>query len=184
MSRLWITGYRSYEMGTFGDADPKIKVIKYGLERTLREQIDNGLEWVITGGQLGVEQWTIEVVSDLKKEFPTLKLAIMMPFQKFGSQWRTENQAKLNRLLAQSDFSKSVSNEEYKGPRQLQNYQQFMLEHTDGAVLVYDVEFEGKPLYDYHVIQKQQSVTPYPLTMINMDQLQEFATEYEETQHE
>ena len=27
--RLWVTGYRSYELGTFGDKDPKIKVIKY-----------------------------------------------------------------------------------------------------------------------------------------------------------
>ncbi|WP_238375766.1 SLOG family protein, partial [Leuconostoc mesenteroides] len=40
--RLWVTGYRSYELGTFGDKDPKIKVIKYALHQTLKEQVDNG----------------------------------------------------------------------------------------------------------------------------------------------
>ena len=102
--RLWVTGYRSYELGTFIDKDPKIKVIKYALHQTLKEQVDNGLEWVITGAQLGIEQWTIEVVADMKKDYPQLKLAVMLPFKQFGSQWSEDNQAKLQKLIAQSDF--------------------------------------------------------------------------------
>lgn len=27
MQRLWVTGYRSYELNVFGDRDPKITVI-------------------------------------------------------------------------------------------------------------------------------------------------------------
>lgn len=184
MLRLWVTGYRSYEMGTFGDKDPKIVVIKYALKRVLREQIDNGLEWIITGGQLGIEQWTVEVVIELKAEFPSLKVAIMLPFQAFGSQWQANSQAKLKELLAKSDFAESVSNAPYQGPHQLQSYQKFMLTHTDGALLVYDTTFEGKTVYDYRVIQKQQAIMPYPLTLIDMDRLQEYATEYEEIQAE
>ena len=49
MSRLWVTGYRSYEIGTFGDKDPKITVMKYALKQALREQLELGLELVITG---------------------------------------------------------------------------------------------------------------------------------------
>lgn len=184
MLRLWVTGYRNYEMGTYGDKDPKIIVIKYALKRVLKEQIADGLEWVITGGQLGIEQWTVEVVTELKAEFPSLKVAIMLPFQSFGSQWQANSQAKLQGLLAKSDFAESISNAPYQGPQQLQNYQKFMLEHTDGALLVYDTEFEGKTLYDYRVIRKQQAITPYPLTLIDMDRLQEYATEYAEIQAE
>ena len=33
--RLWITGYRSYELGIFNDNDPKVAVIKYCLENNL-----------------------------------------------------------------------------------------------------------------------------------------------------
>ena len=32
MRRLWITGYRSYELSTFRDDDPKITVIKHVLK--------------------------------------------------------------------------------------------------------------------------------------------------------
>ena len=158
MSRLWVTGYRNYEIGTFGDKDPKIEVIKYALNRTLREH--------------------------LKREFPALKVAMMLPFQKFGSQWKPDNQARLQSLISKSDFCESVSQAPYEGPQQLKNYQQFMLTHTDGAILVYDLDFEGKPVYDYRAIQKQQSIVPYPLTTIDMDQLQDYATEYEEIHEE
>ncbi|WP_281510461.1 SLOG family protein, partial [Lactobacillus taiwanensis] len=29
MKRLWVTGYRSYELSIFSDKDPKLAVIKY-----------------------------------------------------------------------------------------------------------------------------------------------------------
>ena len=61
MQRIWVTGYRNYELGTFGDKDPKITVIKYAIKNYLRQLLEDGqLDWVITGGQLGVEQWTVE----------------------------------------------------------------------------------------------------------------------------
>ncbi|MFT9388543.1 MULTISPECIES: DUF1273 domain-containing protein [Leuconostoc] len=184
MSRLWVTGYRSYEIGTFGDKDPKITVMKYALTQALREQLELGLEWVITGGQLGIEQWTVEVVAELKTSFPDLKIAMMFPFQDFGKQWQANNQEKLQQLTTQCDFVAHVSTVPYQGPQQLQNYQQFMLAHTDAALLVYDPDFEGKTQYDFQAIKQQQAVMPYPLTQIDMYQLQEYATEYEEKRAE
>lgn len=182
--RLWVTGYRSYELGTFGDKDPKIKVIKYALHQTLKEQVDNGLEWVITGAQLGIEQWTIEVVADMKKDYPQLKLAVMLPFKQFGSQWSEDNQAKLQKLIAQSDFSESVSTNPFQSPIQLKNYQKFMLAHTDSALFFYDTEFEGKTIFDFQVVTKYQTQTPYPLVQVDMYQLQEYASELEEKMNE
>lgn len=184
MSRLWITGYRSYEMGTFGDKDPKILVMKYAIEQLVRQQLENGSEWVLTGGQLGVEQWTIEVVLALKKDWPMLKVAMMLPFEDFGSQWQPNSQSKLQVLKQGVDFVDSVSHATYQGPGQLQNYQAFMLNHTDAALLFYDPEFEGKAKYDYKIIQQHQRKTPYPLTLIDMDQLQDYATTYSEQQAE
>ncbi len=39
MSRLWLTGYRSYELGIFSDSDPKLKVIKFTLKNRLIEKL-------------------------------------------------------------------------------------------------------------------------------------------------
>lgn len=178
--RLWVTGYRNYELGTFGDQDPKIRVIKFALKQALKTQLDEGLEWVITGGQLGIEQWVVSVVQELKRDYPNLKVAMMLPFKNFGGQWQSKNQEKLHDLIAQSDFAESVSAQEYQGSEQLRAYQQFMLSHTDGALLIYDADYPGKTQFDSQIIQAYQKKTPYPLTQIDMMALQDYATEYEE----
>lgn len=58
MRRLWITGYRSYELNIFKDDDPKVAVIKDVLSRELKARLEESDEefWLITGPQLGTEQ--------------------------------------------------------------------------------------------------------------------------------
>ncbi|HAJ54542.1 MAG TPA: hypothetical protein DCL56_07720, partial [Lactobacillus sp.] len=41
--RLWITGYRAYELNVFGNQDPKLKVLKISLKNTLLQYLDEGL---------------------------------------------------------------------------------------------------------------------------------------------
>ena len=48
-----------------------------------------------------------------------------------------------------------------------------MLSHTELAGLVYDIEKEGKPEYDYQAIQKYMDRQPYDLEMLDFDWLQE-----------
>lgn len=66
MSNLIISGYRSFELGVFKEDDPKIIVIKKCLKENLINLIENGVEWILVGGQSGVEQWSAEVVNELK----------------------------------------------------------------------------------------------------------------------
>lgn len=86
MTRLWITGFRSFELGIFGNQDPKVTVIKFALEKLLKRALDEGLEWVITGGQLGIDQYALETANALRLDNPLLKTALMTPFIDF---WRT-----------------------------------------------------------------------------------------------
>lgn len=182
MSRLWVTGYRSYELGVFGDTDPKLAVLKYALRQALVQAIENGVDWIITGPQMGVEQWAAEVALELKKDYPEIQVALMTPFAEFGKQWNEANRGKLQVLYGQVDFHDSVSEKPYESPRQLQAYQSFMLTHTDNALLLYDVDHEGKTMFDYNLIMNWQEQHPYPLTLISMDDLQEAAIDYGESQ--
>ena len=97
MRRLWITGYRSYELNVFKDDDPKVAVIKDVLSRELKARLEESDEefWLITGPQLGTEQWAIEVALKLRDDYPQLKISMMLPFTEFGQQWNENNQAKL-----------------------------------------------------------------------------------------
>lgn len=186
MKRVWITGYRSYELNVFKDNDPKIQVIKGVLKRYLRAQLElnNDEFWVITGPQMGTERWGLEVALELQADFPQLKTALMFPFAEFGKQWNETNQMKLTNIAQQVDFSAYVSDKPYQSPQQLRNYQQFMLIHTDEACLLYDSEYKGKANYDYEAIQKYKEDNEYTMVLIDFDELQEEAEEWAERQRE
>jgi uncharacterized phage-like protein YoqJ len=186
MRRLWVTGYRSYELNVFKDDDPKVKVIKDVLSRELRSRLEESDDefWLITGPQLGVEQWSAEVALDLKATFSQLKVSILMPFTEFGQQWNENNQAKLENLQSRVDFSAIVSDHPYQSPQQLRAFQRFMLTHTDEALLIYDPDHEGKEKYDYQAIQRYAESNEYLYRLIDFDELQEAAIEWQERQAE
>lgn len=180
MQRLWVTGYRSYELNVFGDRDPKITVIKYALKNYFVSLIEEGqLDWIITGANLGVEQWAAEVGLKLEEIYP-VRTSIMIPYEEFANRWNENNQAKYINLKEKVDFFASTSNTPYQSAVQLRNYQNFMVQHTDRAMMIYDPEHPGKPKYDYNLIQKYQETKEYPLDLIDFYDLQDAAEEYQE----
>ena len=64
LKRLVVTGYKPHELGIFDDKHPGVRFIKKALEKRLIALLDDGLEWVIISGQLGIETWAVEVVID------------------------------------------------------------------------------------------------------------------------
>lgn len=169
---LYFSGYRSFEFGVFQKEDPKITVIKHALTDKLREYLDLGLEWVITSGNLGTELWALEAAFALQPEYPELKTALIFPYQGFGEKWNEANQNYLQEISAQTDFVESTSHRPYEGKNQLVAHTQFLLQHTGGAVLVYDEEFPGKTQWFLRDARTYQEQTDYLLDFITMDDLQ------------
>lgn len=183
LHRIWITGFRSYELGVMGTKDPKLMVIKYALRKILENAIQDGADWLITGGQLGIEQWAIEVALELRDEaYPEFQIALMTPFSKFGSQWNEANAEKLTQLKSSVNFTSAVSQGNFAGRNQMVTYQNFMLTHTDEAVIFFDEEAtESKARYDDVAIHDFAENHDYPVRRVDLDRLQDYATEYQET---
>lgn len=183
MRRLWVTGYRSYELNVFKDDDPKVKVIKKVLMNNIKNRLEENDDefWLITGPQLGVERWAVECGLALQADFSQLKLAVMLPFAEFAKKWNESNQEKLAMLIKRVNFSAEVSTQSYQSPQQLRMYQQFMLNHTDQQLIIYDPDHEGKPKYDYQAAQRRDD---YPVQVIDFDELQEAAVEWNEEERE
>ncbi|HEY9582539.1 MAG TPA: SLOG family protein, partial [Savagea sp.] len=91
VKRLVVTGYRPHELGIFNETHPGVAIIKEALRQQLLAQLDEGLEWVIVSGQLGVEAWTCDVVRELKEEYTHLKYAVLLPFQGQEERWNETN---------------------------------------------------------------------------------------------
>lgn len=180
MNRIWMTGFRSFELGIMGAKDPKKVVIDFALKKVLQQLIADDADWLITGGQLGIEQWSIDAALNLEDQNQKLKVALMTPFNNFGKQWNEANQAKLSQLKAAVDYTAPVSQLDYSGPSQLKNYQRFMLEHTDQAVFFYDDSAEeSKARFDYLAAKQFAVDHDYPIRLIDFDRLQDFADELE-----
>lgn len=186
MRRIWVSGYRAYELQAFKDDDPKAEVIKEVLKKTLVEMLNQSTEefWLLTGPQMGVERWAAEAGLQLKKDYQQLRIAIMSPFADFGNRWQEDNQMALTKIKNVVDFAADVSRASYQSPQQLQNYTHFMLGHSESAILVYDLDSEGKPVWDYRAIKRWQENHDYALRLIDFDELQEAAEEWSERQRE
>jgi uncharacterized phage-like protein YoqJ len=169
---VYVSGYRSSELGIFKEKDPKIKVIKNVLKNELRLLAESGLEWVLVSGNLGTELWAAEAAAELKVDYPDLRLGIIYPFLEFGSNWNEANQTK--KMLAEqtADYVESVSHQPYRSPAQLKSHTQFLLSHTDGCLLIYDKEFPGKTSYFLQDAEKYAEQHSYDIRLITMDDLQ------------
>ena len=59
MKVIAVTGYKPFELGIFKN-DAGVECIK-ALHRKLTNFVEDGLEWVIISGQLGVELWVLKL---------------------------------------------------------------------------------------------------------------------------
>lgn len=184
LRNLLISGYRSYELNIFDQTDPKYKYLKKFIENRLLTFIENGVEWFIIGGELGVELWAGEIILELKEEHPEINLAVIFPYTSFGKNWNETNQALLERVIHQADYVNYTSNKNYESPAQLKANQVFNIRNTDGAFLVYDTLTEetaaGKPKFLYDLIIQYQERTEYELYLASFEEIEFFIHEYVE----
>lgn len=177
IKNIYISGYRSFEMNIFNNNDPKLFIIKQHIKKELKAKMEMGLEWVITSGQLGIELWGAEAVFELQEEGYDLKLGVLLPFKNYGEKWKEQNSQLLKKVTTKADFFEYSSKKDYYTPKQLQGNQAFILKNTDGCLLVYDPEYEGKPKFLHNAIIRLQEYRKYELTMVSFDQLEETARE-------
>lgn len=174
---LAITGYKNHELGIFHDSHPGIPLIKKAIEKQLLLLIDEGLEWVIISGQLGVELWAAEVVLHLQQEFKMLKLAVLFPFLEQEKNWNDKNKEKLEEILLHAGFVDSITKRPYESPIQFRLKNEFIIQKTDGLLIIYDDEKEGTPKYMLNQAKKEEEKRDYFIHRISLYDLQVMAEE-------
>ncbi|KIL79929.1 DUF1273 domain-containing protein [Bacillus badius] len=179
MSVWTVAGYKPYELGIFKQNDPAVFFIKKALEKELLRLLDEGMEWLLISGQLGVECWAAEVLFQLKEEVPHVKLAVLTPFAQQQENWKEETQHYYEAILAKADFVDSISKEPYKSPSQFRNKNQLFLRKAAGLLAIYDDEKPGSPQYLWDMARAFQEKHPFEIRQITFYDLQ-FITEEEQ----
>lgn len=142
MKNITITGNKPWELTIQHPEDKRIAIIKEAIKRKLLSFIDNGLEWVIMTGQVGVELWAAEVILDLKQDY-SIQLGIFPPFLEYESRWPDFYQASYQEVIQQADFYQPLYQKPYEGPYQLKNKDNWIIDKTDGACIMGDEDYLG-----------------------------------------
>ena len=78
---------------------------------------------------------------------------------------------KYNKIAQEADFMESVHHTEYEGPFQFKQTDQFMLDHTDMTILIYDEEQEGSPKFFKRMLVDFINKTNYTCDIVAFDEL-------------
>lgn len=181
MKNLLVTGYRAHELGIFSQKHMGIAYIQTAFERRLRHLVEEGVEWLISPGQYGVDLWAIEVGIKLKQDYPQLKVSILSAYHNPAENWKEDRQNYFQMLLRDVDYYTSVSKEPYNGVWQLQARDDLLLRKTDGMLLFYDEEAaEGSPKFYRDKALRKQAKEEYPIITISAEEIQSIADEHYE----
>lgn len=96
---VYVTGYKSFELNIFKDDAPEVHYLKQFIKHKIEQLLDEGLEWVLIQGQMGIELWTAEVVIELQRTYDSLKFAVITPFQGHTEKWNEHNQSKYANII-------------------------------------------------------------------------------------
>jgi uncharacterized phage-like protein YoqJ len=181
MKNLLVTGYRAHELGIYDQKHKGIPYIRRAIAAKLTPLIEEGLEWVITPGQYGVDLWACEAIIELKKSYPHLKLSILTAFINPEEKWKEDRKAYYQELLKGVDYYGSVSKEPYSGVRQFTARDELLLRKTDGILLLYDEEAaEGSPRFMKEKALRKSADEGYRYISISSEDIQSMADEDED----
>ncbi|MBD1381650.1 DUF1273 domain-containing protein [Metabacillus arenae] len=172
MNVMLVSGYKPHELGIFKQKDPAIKFIKKAIFNVLFPAIEEGLEWIVISGQLGVEMWAAEVVFELQENYPNLKLAVLTPFLNQEKNWKESNKELYEFVLSQADFVDSITKKEYESPEQFRLKNHFLISKSDGMLLVYDDQKPGTPKFLLETAKQYISNNSFEIKQITFDDLQ------------
>ena len=111
------------------------------LENVVRELIDEGFDYFISGGAIGVDQDFAETVLKLKKHYPNIHLEIAIPCPKQDLKWCDSDKKRYQRILKQADFVNILS-ASYT-PCCMQNRNEYMVNKCDLLLVVWNGQKSG-----------------------------------------
>lgn len=177
MRRIFLSGYKSFELGIFDQEDKRVEFIKKAIEKRILELIDNGLEWVLISGQYGVELWGAEVVLNLKKLGYEINLCVIPPFENQETRWPEPVQQKYNEIIGLADFYQPLFKGDYKGSFQFSKKNKWLADKSDGCLLLMDEENPESNKFFLNAAKNVQKQKEYPILLITPFDLEDIVSE-------
>lgn len=98
------TGHRPQSLPwQFNETDQNYLKLKDLLASQISGLAENGYTDFLSGMALGIDTWAAEIVLNLRKKIPELKLHCILPCKTQAEKWPVSAQERYNNILAQAD---------------------------------------------------------------------------------
>ena len=115
--------------------------IKKDLEQTILQAVDDGFVTFISGMARGVDIWAAEIVLDMRRDNPELRLICALPHPNFEQSWRMDWRNRYNAIRAAADLERTISPVYSKAAYQKRNV--WMVDHSALVIAVFNGESGG-----------------------------------------
>ena len=142
MKACAFTGHRpkSFPWG-YDETAPACVALKEVLAEQITALADSGVTGFISGMALGVDLWAAQIVLDLRKKNPVLKLHCALPCEGQEKKWPADKQTQYRSILKQADDvhweSRSYT------PNCMLNRNRYMVDHASVLLAVYNGEYRS-----------------------------------------
>ena len=135
LHRCCFTGHRPEKLNR---SEEEVKKL---LDSAIRQAIADGFTTFITGMARGVDIWAGQIVLELKKEYPALKLVTASPYKGFEGRWSASWQEQYNSILEKADAVRYICKGYSKGSFQIRN--EWMVDRSARVIAFYNGEPGG-----------------------------------------
>jgi len=97
--------------------------------------------YYISGAALGVDMWAMEIVIELKKRYPSIKLEVAVPCEVQCARWSQQSKERYNNLLGCSD-KVTIVQKEYTHDCMM-NRNKYMVDKSDFVLAVWNRKPSG-----------------------------------------
>lgn len=137
MKACAFTGHRPKSFPwKYNETAPDCVLLKEVLARQIKALADRGVADFFSGMAQGVDLWSSQIVLDLKKKNPALKLHCVLPCKGQESKWPASAQERYRSILAQANEIVYVG-QEYSRDCML-NRNRYMVDHASILLAVYN----------------------------------------------
>ena len=137
------TGHRPQKLPwSFNEEDPRCKKMKQLTKLKIENSIKNGYHSFLCGMALGFDLICAEIVIDLKKTYPYLKLIGVLPCKNQTNKWETKQKERYASILKQVDIVKCLY-DSYIGKKCMFERNRYMIDHSSLVIALFNGKLGG-----------------------------------------
>ena len=120
----------------YDERDPDCVLLKEVLAEQIKTLVDRGVTDFLSGMAQGTDLWSSEIVLDLQKKNPALKLHCVLPCEGQESKWAVSAQERYHSILVQANEVIYVGQEYSRDCMMKRNH--YLVDHSSILLAVYN----------------------------------------------